>query len=41
MKKWLDPDFLLPFLIFCVIQPGIFFFAISIFVWAIFHGGNL
>ena len=35
MKKYLDPDFIMSFLIFCVIQPGIIIVAVTTFVWSI------
>jgi hypothetical protein len=35
MKRFLDPKFIEGFLVFCVIQPVLFFSAIGIFVWGI------
>ena len=37
MKKYLDPDFLKGFLIFCVIQPAILIVAVSVFVYALWN----
>ena len=35
MKKFLDPDFIKGFLIFCVIQPGLLIFAVSLVAWGL------
>lgn len=32
MKKYLDPDYVIPFLWFFVVQPALFFTAIFLFV---------
>jgi hypothetical protein len=37
MKKYLDPDFVIPFLVYCVIQPGIMIVAVSVFVYALWN----
>lgn len=35
MKKYLDPDFIIPFLWFIILQPVIFFVSMAVFVQAI------
>ena len=37
MKKYLDPDFIIPFLVYCVIQPGIMIFTVSVFVYGLWN----
>jgi hypothetical protein len=37
MKKYLDPDFIIPFLFFIILQPLIFFFSVAVLSWGVYN----